>query len=613
MRRLWAGKFILIAAALLLPTALRAGTTYYMDLNGLDSQTGTSVGDAVRTSTKAFTLMVPGDVLMIGTGTWSSGVNFSSPTYGNATDWCYYKASSDGATIFTQDTWMNQPTTADRYVQFEGIYSSGTFQKNIVGRYMKFKRMTFFGGESGSGGIGVAVGTDGQLTQNILFEDCIFFGPDGRYNLLIYRSNKVVVRRCVIRHDGEWAAGGNPEAGYTVYSSSQVESQNVMVVASTGPYTEWSQAIYNVNAHDTNALNNWRGIVALKNTKTGLIIDADATDHIIEHSILWDNQEGCISFGSTDSSVTVRNVTCGRGQIAIDAGAFGGFGNFDGDMSPSTFKDIIVTSWTTGSDFQGTPAPTFTNTFNNDGEVTGATIRTFNPFTNGLSYLPRIEDGSILKTTGSAGGQIGATLNEYGASGTLWGDSGYADVISTNVFSNATFIAMNARMQTEMRAYKPRDFATASYTETFCEWVYEYIGSTVPAGVCAAAAVDTSSPTAPGVPTVTSTGTTTLDLSWTASTDDVGVTSYEIDVSTDAFSTFSAGYNDFDMGSGTTEQLTGLTASTSYSFRVRAKDAAGNTSSSSSTGIGTTSAVEVTANTSRRSGGGSMSGGGTSR
>lgn len=137
---------------------------------------------------------------------------------------------------------------------------------------------------------------------------------------------------------------------------------------------------------------------------------------------------------------------------------------------------------------------------------------------------------------------------------------------------------------------------TYTYTQYFWRWRYGHspasgYDSTCTDGVAYSDSeygLDTTSPTAPGTPTVTSTGTTTLDLSWSASTDAVGVTSYEIDVSTDGFSTKSAGYDDFDMGSGTTEQLTGLTAGTAYTFRIRAKDAAGNTSSNSSAGFGTT-------------------------
>ena len=64
----------------------------------------------------------------------------------------------------------------------------------------------------------------------------------------------------------------------------------------------------------------------------------------------------------------------------------------------------------------------------------------------------------------------------------------------------------------------------------------------------------------------TSTGT---DLTWSASTDNVGVTNYEV---------FQDGVSIANTGTATTLGVTGLTASTSYDFTVFAEDAAGNIS-----------------------------------
>ena len=49
-----------------------------------------------------------------------------------------------------------------------------------------------------------------------------------------------------------------------------------------------------------------------------------------------------------------------------------------------------------------------------------------NPAVSGLTWLPRIEPGSLLSTAGAGGGQVGATvLQRLGESGTLWGEPGY--------------------------------------------------------------------------------------------------------------------------------------------------------------------------------------------
>nr|BAM67141.1 chitinase [Paenibacillus sp. FPU-7] len=89
---------------------------------------------------------------------------------------------------------------------------------------------------------------------------------------------------------------------------------------------------------------------------------------------------------------------------------------------------------------------------------------------------------------------------------------------------------------------------------------------------------DTQAPTAPTNLAATSTTTTSVSLSWSASTDNVGVTGYDV-------------YRNGALAlsvTGTTATITGLTAGTTYSFTVKAKDAAGNVSAASSTLSATT-------------------------
>ncbi|MDQ1286524.1 MAG: endoglucanase [Actinomycetota bacterium] len=87
---------------------------------------------------------------------------------------------------------------------------------------------------------------------------------------------------------------------------------------------------------------------------------------------------------------------------------------------------------------------------------------------------------------------------------------------------------------------------------------------------------DTTPPSAPGQPQATAVTATGVTLSWTASTDDVGVVAYDILKSTGgAASTVAATV------SGTRHQVMGLTPGTTYSFSVRARDGAGNLSPAS--------------------------------
>jgi len=104
------------------------------------------------------------------------------------------------------------------------------------------------------------------------------------------------------------------------------------------------------------------------------------------------------------------------------------------------------------------------------------------------------------------------------------------------------------------------------------------VGTTTP--------TDTTAPSTPAGLTAGTPTTTTVPLTWTASTDDVAVTGYDVYQGTTLVGSSST----------TSFTVTGLTASTSYTFSVRAKDAAGNRSSAS-TAVTARTATSTTTDT----------------
>ena len=83
---------------------------------------------------------------------------------------------------------------------------------------------------------------------------------------------------------------------------------------------------------------------------------------------------------------------------------------------------------------------------------------------------------------------------------------------------------------------------------------------------------DTTPPTVPILNSATALGSTGATLQWTTSTDNVGVTGYEVQVNAGAWVNY---------GNKLTVQVTGLTPGQTYTFKVRAFDAAGNRSAES--------------------------------
>jgi hypothetical protein len=186
------------------------------------------------------------------------------------------------------------------------------------------------------------------------------------------------------------------------------------------------------------------------------------------------------------------------------------------------------------------------------------------------------------------------------------GDSGSSTVTTSSATSNANDLLFGANMVTSItsgagagfttRIITPQDgdiaedrsvSATGIYTAnaniSTGQWIMQVV-----AFKAAPSTVDTTPPTAPTNLVATAAGDNQINLTWTASTDNVGVTGYLIErcqgVNCSSF---------VQIGTSTTASYTDagdLLGSTSFSYRVRATDAAGNLSTYSNVASATTQA-----------------------
>ncbi|MDQ3264427.1 MAG: lamin tail domain-containing protein [Myxococcota bacterium] len=103
------------------------------------------------------------------------------------------------------------------------------------------------------------------------------------------------------------------------------------------------------------------------------------------------------------------------------------------------------------------------------------------------------------------------------------------------------------------------------------------------AGLTLDTGADTQAPTAPASLSVSAAGSSTLVLTWSGASDNVGVTGYSLYRSLDGVS-----FTLHASTTGTEHTDSGLNAGTTYWYRVRAEDGAGNVSPESATASGTT-------------------------
>ena len=134
-----------------------------------------------------------------------------------------------------------------------------------------------------------------------------------------------------------------------------------------------------------------------------------------------------------------------------------------------------------------------------------------------------------------------------------------------------------------------RTFGIQSAVELYGAGSAEVIATTnafyaVGVGAAYSGSTDTVAPTAPANLTAAATTSSSTNLSWTAATDNVAVTGYSIYNGATLVTTVT----------GLTYSVTGLSASTAYTFTVKAKDAAGNLSVASNAVAVTTSASTIT-------------------
>jgi hypothetical protein len=159
--------------------------------------------------------------------------------------WTTLRAEHDGAALVPA---LNIGA-GNWYLTVEGVKAAGS-GSSVTGGFVKFKRVAFKGGPSSGNGVSLQIGTNDRTpgAHDILVEDSWVYGAGGRYKLLVYNSERVVIRRAVVRHDGGWTPSkGDPQGGITIYDSAHVRVENSMCVDSVQGLAGFESCIYLVS------------------------------------------------------------------------------------------------------------------------------------------------------------------------------------------------------------------------------------------------------------------------------------------------------------------------------------------------------------------------------
>lgn len=491
----------LILLILIAPAYLNAAT-YYVDSSATNDTGNGSQSSPKKYVSSGISLMSSsgGDTLILMPGTYSdTNDNIYWVVNGKPGAYNIIKAQTDGTV--TLNTSLSLTTTGPnqaQYVQFEGLKWRTTDTKAIIGHHIKVLRCAFEGGPADGNTVNFAVGTNDQSpgASDILIEDSTFYGRGGRYEVLIFNAENIVLRRVVVRHDLGWCfnqtfdgngnciyISGPPEAGLSVYSSRNIQVQNFMILDSDQNYQYWETAFYVVNNasnfdNDNTVID---GSLSINNYGVSYKFDGNRpiTNSVIRNSVSYGGDFAALAFtGPNDSNSIIENMTLiGNSGSGILVGA----GATTNDVS----NTVIVGNNNKAIQNNSGPNSVWTHSNNNcsnngNNNCFGTNETSYNAYTNGLLYPTRIESGSNLDSDGDSGGTVGANITlKLGISGTLYGENGYDTETSESLWPWPHEDRIKNDMCDEVGTGVP-DRGWCATNLTLTEYIWSLIGNDTP-------------------------------------------------------------------------------------------------------------------------------------
>lgn len=462
-------KILIVLFIIFISTQVQAAT-YYVDASAANDSGNGSIGSPKKYIPSGIALLSTsgGDTLIIKNGTYAGSSNNITSIPNSATNYNIVQAETDGGVIIT----ASLAIASGQHCDFVGLKFQIAETKSIASTYTRFFRCSFQGGEVCSSNCNGAVNIATGSYQ--LYEDCWFYGVGGRYTVMIYEEHNTVFRRCVIRHDAGYTADeGNPESPFVIYASYNVALLNCIIIDNTLTYSgDYTTDLY-VTGHPAQP------------SIDGCVIQGCIFINGKNGSFYYDNDSGSTGmsfvdnvFYNNDSGINMSN---GGSALSINRLTIGDISGASVDTSAGSVTVINGNFFNHGGANDG--SATYTNTYN-PSSYSGTGITHIDPVSNGLLYLPRIEDGSTLKTAGSSGGQMGAqVIKKVGTSGTLYGESGYNTVTNDNLWPWPN----EDRIKADMEAVSDRGFTAYSGMDgvhnTLTTYIWEYLGNEIPADI----------------------------------------------------------------------------------------------------------------------------------
>ncbi len=407
-----------------------------------------------------------GDTLLIAPGTYAGTNNaIDGDGAGTLAAWNTVKAIADGSVTISASLAL---PAGDHYLRFEGLRWNSPEGKSVTGRYVKFLRCGFVGGPSTGNAVTLAIGTNNFTpgAQYILLEDGYSYGPGGRYNVLVYNADRIVLRRLVVRHDNGWSdTQGNPQANVSLYNSTRVLTQNLLLL-DTHPVGYFEAALYHPsNGPAVNDIRNM-GLIVANVDANGVGWDGGTQGAVLslDDAAIFHTNFGASVSGSAHQGAMQR--------LTVVQQSGGGVNDWVGGGNFNLTRSVL---W----QIQGSNLSAINASGNVCFNASCSGQTTLNPAISGLLYLPRIEAGSALQTAGPGATRVGAVIvKQLGAPESLYGEAGYDQATTAELWPWPQEALIKQAM-----------CADAGVSTGFCastsltRYIWELLGNPIPAEI----------------------------------------------------------------------------------------------------------------------------------
>ena len=397
---------------------------------------GWANSDCYHSIEAAIDAMSPGDQVWINDGTYHEDVSLRGAQSGSANNYSVVRARNAGKVTLDGDSFSMIDLEAISYVEIYGlrVLSTGDVAIYVHGASHHFKILRT--------GWRERAGLISDDSHDGLMEDCYAWGGPHRYAFQANKgANRIIYRRCFVRWD--YSNISEPLACFASYTCDNIYYQNCISIDGTDNkgVDHAYDGLKSFFTPNGSTECHYIGCISLNmDGAAGWWMEGSTAQGSLTDCVAWDHRENAgdatdaykpYAFASTADygNWVLNRCTFGVNNLGARPVTFDAY-------NTESMVNSIVYGMTLDEGQYAVSANLDEHDYNcyygntgdrnHTGGVGPHSLTDVNPLSSGLVSLVQIAGGSVLKTAGQDGGQIGAQImTRIGVSGTLMDEPGW--------------------------------------------------------------------------------------------------------------------------------------------------------------------------------------------